>query len=183
MRNHLTSSRPSALLATLSLALGMVALTGAVAPASASSTATPAAAALPAPDFSLDARGATKVSLSQYRGQVVMLNFWATWCGPCRQEMPLLDAMYKRYKSMGFTLIGVNVEPDSKAAEEFLAKLPVSFPVAFDTESKVSKLYNVQGMPNSVIIDRKGKARVLHRGFRAGDENEYLDQIRALIRE
>jgi peroxiredoxin len=91
--------------------------------------------------------------------------------------------MYKRYKSMGFTLIGVNVEPDSKAAEEFLAKLPVSFPVAFDTESKVSKLYNVQGMPNSVIIDRKGKARVLHRGFRAGDENEYLDQIRALIRE
>ena len=54
-----------------------------------------------------------KLSLSQYKGQVVMINFWATWCGPCRQEMPLLDAMYKKYKKMGFTLIGVNVEPDS----------------------------------------------------------------------
>jgi peroxiredoxin len=146
-------------------------------------TATPAAAAAPAPDFSLAARGTTRLSLSQYRGQVVMLNFWATWCGPCRQEMPLLDAMYKRYKAMGFTLIGVNVEPDRQAAEEFLAKLPVTFPVAFDTDSKVSQLYNVQGMPSSVIIDRKGKARVVHRGYRPGDENEYLDQIRALIRE
>jgi peroxiredoxin len=181
MRIHVTS-RPATLLAAWSLAFGL-ALCVAATPASAATAATPAAAAQPAPDFSLDARGATKLSLSQYRGQVVMLNFWATWCGPCRQEMPLLEAMYKRYKSMGFTLIGVNVEPDSKSAEEFLAKLPVSFPVAFDTESKVSKLYNVQGMPNSVIIDRKGRTRVLHRGYHPGDENEYLDQIRALIRE
>lgn len=137
----------------------------------------------PAPEFSLAARGGQKLSLSQYKGQVVMINFWATWCGPCRQEMPLLDAMYKKYKKMGFTLIGVNVEPDSKAAEAFLKTMPVSFPVAFDPDSSVSKLYSVQGMPSSVIIDRKGNARVIHRGYRPGDENVYLDHIRKLIKE
>jgi thiol-disulfide isomerase/thioredoxin len=137
----------------------------------------------PAPEFSLAALGGQKLSLSQYKGQVVMINFWATWCGPCRQEMPLLDAMYKKYKKMGFTLIGVNVEPDSKAAEAFLKTTPVSFPVAFDPDSSVSKLYSVQGMPSSVIIDRKGNARVIHRGYRPGDENVYLDHIRKLIKE
>lgn len=141
------------------------------------------AANTPAPDFSLDARGGQKISLSQFKGQVVMINFWATWCGPCRQEMPLLDAMYQKYKRMGFTLIGVNVEPDSNAAEDFLKKLPVSFPIAFDPDSRVSKLYSVQGMPSSVIIDRKGNARVIHKGYRPGDENVYLDHIRTLIRE
>jgi peroxiredoxin len=175
-----TSCRPLVRLAALTLSFGAALPLAATQAATAT---TPAASAAIAPDFSLAARGAKTLSLSQYRGQVVMLNFWATWCGPCRQEMPLLDAMYKRYKAMGFTLIGVNVEPDPKAAEEFLAKLPVTFPVAFDVDSKVSKLYDVQGMPSTVIIDRKGKARVLHRGYRPGDENEYLDQIRALIRE
>ncbi len=138
----------------------------------------------PAPDFQLPARGGKQLSLGQYKGQVVMINFWATWCGPCRQEMPLLEGIYRKYKPMGFTMIGVNVEPDSKAAEQWLAKQsPVSFPVAFDTDSKVSKLYNVNGMPNSVIIDRKGNVRLLHRGYKPGDENTYLDQIRALVRE
>jgi len=138
----------------------------------------------PAPDFQLPARGGKQLSLGQYKGQVVMINFWATWCGPCRQEMPLLEGIYRKYKPMGFTMIGVNVEPDSKAAEQWLAKQsPVSFPVAFDTDSKVSKLYKVNGMPNSVIIDRKGNVRLLHRGYKPGDENTYLDQIRALVRE
>ena len=149
--------------------------------------AVPAAAnnaAGPAPDFALPARGGEQLSLGQFKGQVVMINFWATWCGPCRQEMPLLEGIYRKYKPMGFTMIGVNVEPDPKAAEEWLAKQsPVSFPVAFDTDSKVSKLYKVNGMPNSVIIDRKGNVRLLHRGYKPGDENTYLDQIRALIRE
>src|ERR1700742_3853327 len=81
----------------------------------------------PAPQFSLDARGGTKISLAQYKGQVVMLNFWASWCGPCRQEMPLLENIYKKYNKMGFTLIGVNVEPDSKDANDWLKQTPVSF--------------------------------------------------------
>ena len=137
----------------------------------------------PAPQFTLESRGGPKISLAQYKGQVVMLNFWASWCGPCRQEMPLLENIYKKYNKMGFTLIGVNVEPDSKAAEGFLQQTPVSFPVIYDKDSTVSKAYDVAGMPSTVIIDRKGNIRVLHRGYKPGDENEYLDSIRNLVRE
>jgi thiol-disulfide isomerase/thioredoxin len=137
----------------------------------------------PAPQFTLDSRAGSKISLAQYKGQVVMLNFWASWCGPCRQEMPLLENIYKKYNKMGFTLIGVNVEPDSKAAEGFLQQTPVSFPVIYDKDSTVSKAYDVSGMPSTVIIDRKGNIRVLHRGYKPGDENEYLDSIRTLVRE
>jgi len=137
----------------------------------------------PAPQFTLSARGGPNVSLAQYHGQVVMINFWASWCGPCRQEMPLLESIYKKYNKLGFTLLGVNVEPDSKAADDWLQATPVSFPILYDKDSKVSKLYEVAGMPSTVIIDRRGKLRMLHRGYKPGDENEYLDSIRSLIRE
>src|SRR5215469_3369658 len=137
----------------------------------------------PAPQFTLGARGGSNVSLAQYKGQVVMLNFWASWCGPCRQEMPLLESIFKKYNRLGFTLIGVNVEPDSNAANEWLKQTPVSFPILYDKESKVSKAYDVATMPSTVIIDRSGKVRLLHRGYKPGDENDYLDSIRELIRE
>src|SRR6478752_3968737 len=90
-----------------------------------------ASSSSPAPGFQLSGRGGKTIDLSQFKGQVVMINFWATWCGPCRQEMPLLEDIYKKYKPMGFTMLGVNVEPNSKSAEEWLAKLPkpVSFPI------------------------------------------------------
>ena len=137
----------------------------------------------PAPAFTLASRSGQDVSLSQYKGNVVMINFWASWCGPCRQEMPLLESIYKKYNRMGFTMLGVNVEPNSNAANEWLKATPVSFPILYDRDSKVSKLYDVAGMPSTVIIDRSGKLRVLHRGYKPGDENEYLDSIRTLIRE
>jgi peroxiredoxin len=138
---------------------------------------------VPAPAFTLASRAGQNVSLGQYRGQVVMINFWASWCGPCRQEMPLLESIYRKYNRMGFTLLGVNVEPDSNAANEWLKATPVSFPILYDRDSRVSKLYDVAGMPSTVIIDRSGKLRVLHRGYKPGDENEYLDSIRTMIRE
>jgi peroxiredoxin len=137
----------------------------------------------PAPQFQLAARGGKTVNLAQYKGQVVMINFWATWCGPCRQEMPLLESIYKKYKPMGFTLLGVNVEPDSKPAEDWLKATPVSFPILFDTKSEVSKMYEVSGMPSTIIVDRKGNVRVIHHGYKPGDENEYQDSIRKLVRE
>src|SRR5512139_2072508 len=112
------------------------------------SAALAASSSGPAPGFSLSGRGGKSIDLAQYKGQVVMINFWATWCGPCRQEMPLLEDIYKKYKPMGFTMLGVNVEPDSAGAEAWLQKQkPVSFPIAFDVDSKVSKLYKVAGMP------------------------------------
>jgi thiol-disulfide isomerase/thioredoxin len=139
----------------------------------------------PAPAFKLTGRGGKAIDLAQFKGQVVMINFWATWCGPCRQEMPLLEDIHKKYKAMGFTMLAVNVEPDSAAAEAWLGKLakPVTFPVAFDTESKVSKLYKVAGMPSTVFVDRKGNVRVMHKGYKPGDENFYLTQIRSMLKE
>ncbi len=136
-----------------------------------------------APQFRLDSMAGKPVSLDQYKGQVVMINFWASWCGPCRTEMPILEKLHAKYKAMGFTMIGVNVEPDSQLAVDWLKSTPVTFPILFDTRSEVSKLYQVSGMPSTVIIDRKGNLRWLHRGYKAGDENAYLDQIRALVRE
>ncbi len=136
-----------------------------------------------APDFTLPSRNGEMLSLAQLKGQVVMLNFWASWCGPCRQEMPLLDQMHKRYSSLGFTLIGVNVEANTKDAERWLAETPVSFPVVFDKDSAVSKRYDVNAMPSTVFIDRQGNVRYLHRGYKPGDESEYLNQIRALLKE
>jgi len=139
----------------------------------------------PAPAFKLSGRGGKSIDLTQFKGQVVMINFWATWCGPCRQEMPLLEDIYKKYKPMGFTMLAVNVEPDTKEADAWLAKLskPVTFPVAYDVDSKVSKLYKVETMPSTVIVDRKGNVRALHRGYKAGDENFYLTQIRTMLKE
>ena len=80
-------------------------------------SARPTRPGMPPPTFSLPARGGPTIDLSQFKGQVVMLNFWASWCGPCRQEMPLLENMYNKYKALGFTLVGVNVEPEQKDAE------------------------------------------------------------------
>jgi peroxiredoxin len=137
----------------------------------------------PAPAFTLNALSGQPGALSQYKGQVVMVNFWATWCGPCQQEMPLLDQMYKKYKPAGFTLIGVNVDKEAPPVKELLARKPVSFPVLLDPANQVSKAYHVDEMPSSVIIDRKGDIRYIHRGYRPGDENEYQDRIRQLIRE
>jgi peroxiredoxin len=137
----------------------------------------------PAPDFRLMSRDGQAVSLSDLKGQVVMINFWATWCGPCRQEMPLLEQLYSRYESLGFTLLGVNVEENSHDAESFLEDTPVSFPILFDPENGVSQLYNVSAMPSTVIVDRSGNMRFLHHGYQPGYENEYQNQIRTLVRE
>jgi peroxiredoxin len=136
-----------------------------------------------APEFSLPESDGNTLSLTEHRGEVVMINFWATWCGPCRQEMPLLDALYDRYHDLGFTLIGVNVDEDSSVADGWLADRPVSFPIVYDPDSNVSRLYDVTAMPSTVIVDRSGQMRFRHYGYQPGYENDYQDQIRQLIRE
>lgn len=142
-----------------------------------------AAATDAAPTFSLPGKDGQAIDLAKYKGQVVMLNFWASWCGPCRTEMPLMDQIYKKYAPAGFVLLGVNVDNDSTDANKFLAQVPVSFPIAYDRESKVSNTYQVSAMPSTVFIDRKGNVRTIHRGYKAGDEAEYLATIRSLIKE
>ena len=138
---------------------------------------------LPAPDFSLPDSNGTTVSLKDFDGQVVLINFWASWCGPCREEMPLLEALHERYAPLGFTMLGVNVEEDSSAADQFLRGVSVSFPILYDRENNVSKLYDVIAMPSSVLVGRDGRIHFIHHGYEPGKENEYQDQIRALVRE
>jgi peroxiredoxin len=160
------------LLLTACLALGI--------PTLAAAAANPGG---PAPDFTLAARDGGKVSLAELKGQVVMINFWATWCGPCRQEMPLFAQLQSKYEPLGFTLLAVNVEPDSAAAVNWLKGMPITFPVLFDTDSAVAGRFGVEGMPSTVFVDRQGQVRYVHRGYKPGDEAKYADMIRSLVKE
>ena len=136
-----------------------------------------------APDFTLKSLKGSNLKLSEFRGDVVMINFWASWCGPCRQEMPILNDLYLKYRDMGFTLLGVNVEENSSKAANMIRELKVVFPVLFDTENTVSKLYKVEAMPSTIIVDRDGNMRYLHRGYVPGTEDEYQRQVRELMAE
>jgi thiol-disulfide isomerase/thioredoxin len=137
----------------------------------------------PAANFTLKSASGENFRLSEYRGQVVLINFWASWCGPCRQEMPHLDSIQQKYQGLGFTVFGVNVEKDRAMADKVLRDIPVSFPILFDAENKVSEVYDVDAMPATVLVDRNGDIRFMHRGYKPGYELEYERQIKALIRE
>ncbi len=175
MRNFslLPSLRHAA--ALCALALSALGASAATAPA--------AAAVATAPDFTLHAADGRNVRLDELRGQVVLVNFWATWCGPCRAEMPRLDGLYRKYGKSGFVLLGVNIDDNPATALATAQKLGVSFPILLDTDKKVSKLYNLTDMPSTVVIDRDGKMRFLHRGYRDGVEADYDQQIRGLLKE
>ena len=149
--------------------------------------ALPAAAVLqpssPAPDFTLRSMDGPNLRLAEQRGRVVMVNFWATWCGPCRQEMPHLNKLYDKYRDSGFVLLGVNIDDNARAATDLATKLGLKFPVLLDTDKAVSRLYDLGSMPATVLIDRDGKVRHLHRGYREGYEVTYEQQVRALLKE
>jgi len=137
----------------------------------------------PAPDFTLQSRSGENLKLSEFRGEVVMINFWASWCGPCRQEMPLLDELYRRYHPMGFTILGINVEQERENALRLLEEIPVSFPILFDSDNRVAERYALSAMPSTVMVDRDGNLRFVHLGYLPGYEDEYEAQIKQLLRE
>lgn len=136
-----------------------------------------------APDFTLKGRTGENLRLAEQVGQVIFVNFWASWCGPCRQEMPELERLHQKYAPLGFKVLAINLDEQSQPAEKFLDKLTISFPVLFDPENKVSRAYGVAAMPTSFLIDRDGRLRYLHKGYQAGFEKTYETQIKALVRE
>ncbi len=136
-----------------------------------------------APDIALSSIDGKNIRLKELRGQVVLVNFWASWCGPCRQEMPLLEDMYKKYSKLGFTILGVNVEQDNSKAKAYLRDVTVTFPILLDPQNIASKLYNVEAMPTTAIVDRNGKIRYVHLGYKAGYEETYKKQIKELVKE
>lgn len=111
-----------------------------------------------APDLTLvDMEGRT-VSLAQYRGKVVILNFWATWCPPCREEMPSMEELHRRFKDRGLVMLAVNVEDNGKdAVAEFLKKTPYSFPILLDEDKTAQTTYGVFRFPETFVIDRNGR--------------------------
>ena len=137
----------------------------------------------PAPDFTLKSMDGKNLKLSEMAGNVVLINFWASWCGPCREEMPLLNQLHKKYEPLGFAVYGVNVEENIDQAKAFLRDFPVDFPVLLDNTNKVSKQYEVIAMPTTVMVDRDGRLRYLHQGYQSGDEAIYRKVVKKLVRE
>ena len=136
-----------------------------------------------AANFTLKSANGENIRLSELRGEVVLINFWASWCGPCRQEMPELAALQQRYRHLGFTVLGINVEQDRASAERVLRDLGVNFPILFDDENTVSELYDVDAMPVTVLVDRGGDIRYTHKGYKPGYEALYEQQVRQLVKE
>ena len=149
------------------------------------STPVPAAVTLQAaaPDFTLKSAEGRNLRLQEQRGQVVLVNFWASWCGPCKQEMPHLNRLYDKYRASGFTLLAVNIDDDARHGAATAAKWGLKFPVLLDADKSVTKLYDLGAMPSTVLIDRDGRVRFLHRGYREGVEDTYERQIRELVKD
>lgn len=137
----------------------------------------------PAPDFALRASTGKAVRLSEHLGDVVLVNFWATWCGPCRQEMPLLDEISRKYQLAGLRLLSINIDEDSEAALEMAQTLKVTYPVLFDTRQEVSRAYRVDALPVTVLIDRAGVVRYVSEGYKPGYEKRYTEKLRELLNE
>jgi len=136
-----------------------------------------------APDFTLKSLTGKNMKLSEMTGNVVLINFWASWCGPCREEMPLLNALHKKYEPLGFSVLGINVEENVEAARGFMKEFPVDFPVLLDNTNEVSQRYKVIAMPTTVVVDRDGNIRYLHQGYKSGDEAKYQKMVKTLVRE
>ncbi len=136
----------------------------------------------PAPDFTLKSAKGPNLRLEEHRGQVVLINFWATWCGPCRQEMPVLDKIQQRYEPLGFTVLGVNVEGETRKVRQLLERSGLSFPILFDGDQTTSETYSVEAMPFTVLVDRDGMVKYVHNGYKPGDEREYVNHLKTLLR-
>lgn len=123
------------------------------------------------------------LDLSAYEGKVVVLDFWASWCVPCRRSFPWLNAMREKYGDDGLVIIGVNVDRDRSEAERFLAEYPADFTIFYDTEGRYASEYGVEAMPSSYVFGRDGELRVRHLGFKVQKQDEYEAALAAALKE
>ncbi|MDF1499848.1 MAG: redoxin domain-containing protein [Anaerolineales bacterium] len=132
----------------------------------------------PAPDFVLEAVNGEEYRLSDLRGNVVLLNFWATWCGPCLVEMPLLEAAYQDHKDDGFLILAVNDGESVQEVRAFGEENGLSIPLLLDPGRIVQRLYEIRGYPSSVLIDEQGQIRFIHIGLvQERQLNDYLNEL------
>lgn len=145
-------------------------------------TATPAMAAQPAPELVLQL-ASEQVNLSDYKGKVVYLDFWASWCKPCQRSFPWMNDMQAKYGDKGFTIIAINLDSERELADDFLRKLPAHFPVAYDPQGNSAQSYKLKGMPTSYLIDKAGNLRIAHQGFHVEKQPKYEQEIQGLLAE
>jgi peroxiredoxin len=136
-----------------------------------------------APDFALPSTAGANYRLSEYRGEVVALVFWASWCGDCRQELERFERLRRTYGSVGFTVLGVNLDEEPAQAAALAGAAGIGFPVLMDSAKDVSKTYHADDLPLIVLIDRHGAIRARHQAFDERDERGLLVSLRDLIDE
>jgi cytochrome c biogenesis protein CcmG, thiol:disulfide interchange protein DsbE len=133
-----------------------------------------------APDFDLPGKQGN-VKLSDYKGKTVYLDFWASWCGPCKQSFPWMNEMHTKYAGQNFKVVGINVDAKQADADGFLTGTPAKFDVAFDAKGASPKTYGIKGMPSSVLIGPDGKVLAVHAGFKDEERGALEDKIKSAL--
>jgi peroxiredoxin len=136
-----------------------------------------------APDVELQRADGTRVQLSSYAGKVLVVDFWASWCVPCKASFPALDAMYREYRARGLEVVAVNLDEDRRRADAFLAAHPHEMNVLFDPKAAAPVAFGVTGMPSSFLIDRRGVIRFMHMGYSGDVDESYRKEIAQLLDE
>ena len=131
-------------------------------------------------NFKLDSTDG-KISLSKYKGKVVYVDFWASWCAPCRKSFPWMNEMHSKYKSKGLKVIAISLDTEKNVTSKFLKKNPAKFTVAYDPDGKVADSYKVQVMPTSYLIGKNGKVLMTHKGFRSKQKEGLEKEIRKAL--
>ncbi len=149
----------------------------------AASRSEPVQAGERAPELRLPTADGTLLSLADRKGQVVLVDFWASWCAPCKASFPALDALYEDLHSRGFEVIAVNLDERREAANKFLSDLPHAMPIVFDPKGVSPAAFGVSGMPTSFLIDRDGRVRFVHVGYTSKTVESYRREIEQLLAE
>lgn len=139
--------------------------------------------AAPSLDYQVQNVQGELVSLNELKGQVVYLDFWASWCGPCRKSFPWMNAMHQKYQQQGLVIVAINLDPDRALAEQFLSKIPADFHLRFDPEADVASKFDLQGMPSSYVFNKKGQLVQSHLGFFEEHVNDYEQELKILLEE
>ncbi len=134
-------------------------------------------------DFTMKSLSGKNIKLSEQRGRVVILNFWATWCSPCKKELPYFNALYEKYKGVGLEILAVNIDKTKGAAMRMSSALGLTFPVLPDLSGELSGLYQIRSMPTTYVIAKDGTIRNIHWGFGPEEAARYEKEVRSLLKE
>jgi peroxiredoxin len=171
------------LVSTLTLGLCLTVITSAFAAGGADQGLKPLPERPPAPAFDLEGPDGESVRLADFRGRPVIVNFWATWCPPCREEMPSMQRAWEQVRDEGIALIAINVGEDAETIKRFTQSYPVGFPLPMDLDSQVVQSWPVKGLPTTFVVDPEGRLVYQAVGEREWDDPALLDQVRALKAE